>query len=867
MDLVSTSSQSLVHIIGLRLHVCFQWGEIEYVIDDHSAPLARNQTSRILVRNRVRMQHPEPRNMLIWPLQAHALAHSCTHAAFHLTLCPLLPKGVVTRGPLKGFGVEVVGVRDVAYVCRIAGVPDGATDFAEALELRVGDERLVRRTDIAREGTAEGDGVRADVSELAVNAYGRPVFATAARERRRALRLAGGPAPSTAPLERVAHDYVNSSGVEIAVVDAPGGRVTGERIAPGEGMGVRGLRGAWGKLGPRRWAPCSDCSGSGEKSPNLKERAVLQPAHGEQPAPQLPGEHDAEAEELDALAALAVAQREAEDKARAAEWLTAAREDDEARRAAAREAGSPEAAAAFLPGGLPSLYTGSDDAYTDFCAAVREGAFFPPVADGLLASASLDALTDACRTLCEAAADAERPPADVLASMRPAERDALEKSLPVVPWRGGADFPFNEPDKFKWLEEYLYEVALPVAFECSNSDDMPFNAAARARAWNAARAPPAGRTRLLLGRVPAAHRAAGGPELARFEAIVTGLERVCGVDCYGNVVCPFAQPFAAGDFEFKAFLPHERGGPAAAEARNCVVEARRIAEWRGLKLPHLVPQEHLLCGLTLAKLLNAAASGARASRHPNGARAAANALELLLGYVPTGNPAQINLRADIPDPLIGFSSAAAAADFLEELHELCEPTDGGVGVSLLLAQRPRRGLRPKFHDASPRDAFAREEWCFMCRGEQAFYCLPCSLQDLEQECAHGDLEALDPLRKMAPRLCSNCVFLSVEWKGPALGMGGRARDLASATARRQERKNAAAEKARRARAGEREAARAGHGHRLGEATADAHEMVADLRARGCHADADELQAEIDYESDQDDGVMGAHARGEILDVF
>jgi hypothetical protein len=44
-------------------------------------------------------------------------------------------------------------------------------------------------------------------------------------------------------------------------------------------------------------------------------------------------------------------------------------------------------------------------------------------------------------------------------------------------------------------------------------------------------------------------------------------------------------------------------------------------------------------------------------------------------------------------------------------------------------------------------------------------------------------------------------------------------------------------------------------------------MVADLRARGCHADADELQAEIDYESDQDDGVMGAHARGEILDVF
>lgn len=772
--------------------------------------------------------------------------HTCTELG---PQAEALWTGCVTEGPLKGFGVEVLGVKDVAYRVRVASLPAGAEDFAAAIEVQVGDERFVKRAMVSRD-----EQVGADVRKLSVNSYAMPTVRAAARERERAQhRRIGGVDAVAASLQRVEFAYKNSGSAPASVLQeprdgAPPARVHGcpEQVAPGATVAMFGTRCGWGKLSAQRWVALAQ---------------DVAPERGERPAPELPGQYDAEADEIDALAERMAEQRDAEDRKQAQAWLAEARARDEARRAAARDGVSPECAKAFMPGGLPSFFAGPVRA--ECCDAVGARAFFVAVDDDVLADATLRALTSACAELCERASENARPSTEELARMSAKEIEIMEDQLPKVSWKGMSDFPFNDPQQFKWFEEYLYDVALPACFEGAVGPHGGFDANARERAWEAARQPPvaAGVMGLLRGRVPPGDRGLSAPERERFEAILESLERICAVDAYGNVVCPFAREFAAGDFEFEAFLPRERGGPAAADARNCVVAARRVTEWRGLKLPHLVPQEDLLCGVSLLKLRNAAMSGARPSVHPNGILSVVNVVELLVGYVPVGDPSELRVREELPDPLMGFSSVAEAAAFLEELHELAEPEGGPPGTSVELGVRPRKGLRSHFSDGHPRAAYDHETFCVLCRGEQLWCMPPLSMQDAMQSYAHGDLEALDPLRKMVPRLCANCEYLSVRWHGPALGMGGRARDLAAMRAKDAEREDRKRLRESRRDVFQRAASRAGHGHRFGEAAAEAHDMVADLRARGRHEEANDLQAELAYETDDDD------AEGEILDVY
>ena len=87
-----------------------------------------------------------------------------------------------------------------------------------------------------------------------------------------------------------------------------------------------------------------------------------------------------------------------------------------------------------------------------------------------------------------------------------------------------------------------------------------------------------------------------------FNKVLTRLKRITKIDAYGNVVCPFAKKYAVGDFEFDHFLPRCRGGTYSDRSENCVVTQVRFYNWKGAKIPHLIPPEDTLVGATVLKV-------------------------------------------------------------------------------------------------------------------------------------------------------------------------------------------------------------------------------------------------------------------------
>mmetsp|Transcript_15616 Transcript_15616/g.30029 ORF Transcript_15616/g.30029 Transcript_15616/m.30029 type:complete len:425 (+) Transcript_15616:1-1275(+) len=412
--------------------------------------------------------------------------------------------------------------------------------------------------------------------------------------------------------------------------------------------------------------------------------------------------------------------------------------------------------------------------------------------------------------------------------------DEKGNGIPKVPWTGIGDFPWNEPIKFLFINDWL-DNHMPVKYADTGAlHEWRFSD--KQRAWE--------RCRPLQEMVPD-YDMCSKDALDYGNMVLGVLSRIMRADAYGNIVSPFACRGAIGDFDFESFLPRARAGPVADHPDNCTVACVRLWAWKGYLLPHFMAPEHLLCGLSGYKfrlILNLIKSRQEAGP---------NIIEVVLGYIPNGDPNQpeLRIRNDLADPLMGFSGKDAVAAFLQELYWLCEPQGSGrmhgfnAASSLVTTTK-------WFSDDSPRGDYVSVQHCSICEGEQPFYNMPLGYQSEESP------------GKCLGYLCENCEFLRHKFFLEDL-VADRVLECRLGTTRDREKwaavsavyeANVAAQKRL-----EEQISRMLN-PKIDVEKAEAQDMVEKLRSMGRVGDANELQRTLDSDADSD-------SEPEMCDVY